>query len=248
MSSAASHPPADPSAYLSIGELLGLLRPEFPDVTISKIRFLEAEGLVTPQRAPSGYRKFSREDVTRLQYVLSAQRDRYLPLRVIKEHLEAIDRGLEPPSTPGGSPTPPQEVAAAAGLPGPAEFGPERSTVRLTRSELLADAGIDDAQLAQLEQFGMIDPGGSYDGIALVVARAVGQLARFGIEPRHLRAFRTAADREVGLFEQVLTPLARQRGDDARSRTEQAAQELAALSVQLHTALVRHRLRAALSS
>ena len=88
-------------AFMSIGEVLGQLRSDFPDITISKIRFLEAEGLVEPERTASGYRKFSREDVERLRYVLSAQRDHYLPLRVIKEHLDAIDRGLEPPALNG---------------------------------------------------------------------------------------------------------------------------------------------------
>src|SRR5439155_6985330 len=106
-------------AFMSIGEVLATLRAEFPDVTISKIRFLEAEGLIEPERTPSGYRKFSREDVGRLRYVLSAQRDQYLPLRVIKAHLEAIDRGLEPPDAPGAGPQVPRALATVDGLPGP---------------------------------------------------------------------------------------------------------------------------------
>src|SRR5436309_10001691 len=97
-------------AFMSIGEVLASLRAEYPDVTISKIRFLEAEGLIEPERTPSGYRKFSREDVARLRYVLSAQRDQYLPLRVIKAHLEAIDRGLEPPDSPGAGPQVPRAL------------------------------------------------------------------------------------------------------------------------------------------
>src|SRR5439155_13895174 len=104
-------------AFMSIGEVLATLRAEFPDVTISKIRFLEAEGLIEPERTPSGYRKFSRDDVGRLRYVLGQQRDNYLPLRVIKEHLDAIDRGLEPPGGAGGGPRVPRALSPAEGLP-----------------------------------------------------------------------------------------------------------------------------------
>src|SRR5687768_4153511 len=187
---------------MSIGEVLAALRGDFPDVTISKIRFLEAEGLVEPSRTPSGYRKFSHRDVERLRYVLTAQRDHYLPLRVIKDHLDAIDRGLEPPelSTPG--PRVPRVVVAADGMPEPDAFAREGTEVRLSREELLHAGGVDDAQLAQLENFGLVArrPGGHYDGDALLVASTVAQMSRFGLEARHLRAFKSAADREVGLI------------------------------------------------
>jgi len=228
-------------AFLSIGEVLTQLRPDFPDVTISKIRFLEDEGLVKPERTTSGYRKFSREDVGRLRYVLTAQRDQYLPLRVIKEHLEAIDRGLEPPAS-GGGPRVPRALVAAEGLPGAETFRPDVSEVRLSRRELLDAAGLDEDQLQQLEQYGLLAPrpGGShYDGDALVVAKTVAEMARFGIEARHLRPFKAAADREVGLLEQVVTPLVRQRNPEARARAEEVVRELAALSVKLHSTLVR---------
>ncbi|MGI8870425.1 MAG: transcriptional regulator FtsR [Mycobacteriales bacterium] len=235
------------AAYLSIGELIKQLRDDFPDLTISKIRFLEAEGLLAPHRAPSGYRRFTRADADRLRYVLRAQRDHYLPLRVIREHLDAMDRGMQPPDNGASTPAPPR-LPTGPGLPAAEHFAAEVPTVRLTRAELLADAGIDDTALSQLEQFGMIDgPAPAYDGVALMVARAVGRMARFGIEPRHLRAFRTAADREIGLYEQVLTPLVRQRGEEAQQRARRTASELAALSVELHAALVRHRLGDALS-
>lgn len=231
--------------YLSIGEVLTLLKDEFPDVTISKIRFLEAEGLIEPERTPSGYRKFSREDVARLRYVLSAQRDQYLPLRVIKAHLEAIDRGLDPPDSPGSGPQVPRALVAADGLPGPDTFGRDTSELRLSRDELIDAASIDPAQLSQLEQFGLVAarPGGFYDGDALVIAKTVAEMSRFGLEPRHLRAFRAAADREVGLVEQVVAPLVRQRNPEARGRAEEVARELAALSVKLHATLVRSGLR-----
>jgi DNA-binding transcriptional MerR regulator len=239
VSATASH------AFLSIGEVLVQLRPEYPDVTISKIRFLEAEGLIEPERTPSGYRKFSREDVARLRYVLSAQRDQYLPLRVIKAHLEAIDRGLEPPDSAGGGPQVPRALVAADGLPGPDTFGRDTSELRLSRDELIDAASIEPAQLSQLEQFGLVvaRPGGFYDGDALVIAKTVAEMSRFGLEPRHLRAFRAAADREVGLVEQVVAPLVRQRNPEARGRAEEVARELAALSVKLHATLVRSGLR-----
>ena len=229
-------------AFMSIGEVLGQLRPDFPDITISKIRFLEAEGLIEPERTASGYRKFSREDVSRLRYVLSAQRDHYLPLRVIKEHLDAIDRGLEPPALGGGGPKVPRALVAAEGLPDADAFLPDVSEIRLSRNELLTAAGLQPEQLEQLEQYGLVAPrsGGShYDGDALVVAKTVAEMARFGIEARHLRSFKTAAEREIGLVEQVVTPLVRQRNPEARARADEVARELAALSVKLHATLVR---------
>jgi len=232
-------------AFMSIGEVLGQLRPDFADVTISKIRFLEDEGLVKPERTASGYRKFSREDVGRLRYVLTAQRDQYLPLRVIKEHLDAMDRGLEPPAQSGGGPRVPGAVAAAEGLPSAESFRPEASEMRLSRNELLAAAGLVPDQLDQLEQYGLLArrPGGMhYDGDALVVAKTVAEMARFGIEARHLRPFKGAADREIGLIEQVVSPLVRQRGPEARARAEEVVRELAALSVKLHSTLVRQGL------
>jgi len=229
-------------AFLSIGEVLGQLRGDFSDITISKIRFLEAEGLVEPERTASGYRKFSREDVSRLRYVLTAQRDHYLPLRVIKEHLDAIDRGLEPPALNGAGPRVPRALVAAEGLPGPESFAPDVSEIRLSRSELISAAGLEPEQLEQLEQYGLlaVRPGSShYDGDALVVAKTVAEMARFGIEPRHLRPFKAAAEREIGLVEQVVTPLVRQRNPEARAHADEVVRELASLSVKLHATLVR---------
>ena len=136
---------------MSIGEVLGQLRNEFPDVTISKIRFLEGEGLITPTRTASGYRKFSRDDVVRLRYVLAAQRDQYLPLRVIKDQLEALDLGLEPAAIPGqGAPQIPAGAGDADGLPTASDFLPEATELRLSRSELLEAAGLAPEQLEQI--------------------------------------------------------------------------------------------------
>src|SRR4051812_34749252 len=175
---------------MSIGAVLALLRPEFPDVSISKIRFLEDQGLVEPERTPAGYRKFGHQDVERLRYVLGVQRDHYLPLRVIRDHLDALDRGLEPPVTRSG-PGSPRLVEA----PGSGESDPYERRVgagqRLNRAQLLAAAGVEEAVLRDLESHGLVAtrPGGFYDGDAVLVTRTAGELAAFGIEPRHLRAF-----------------------------------------------------------
>ena len=223
-------------AYLSIGEVLSKLRGEFSDITISKIRFLESEGLIEPQRTPSGYRKFTNIDLERLRYVLAAQRDQYLPLRVIKENLDALDRGLTPSATPG-SPAAPR-LATIDGEFAPSNFIHD-SQLRLSREELLQSSGLLEAQFVQIESFALIEMKGRYfDADALAVARAVAEMSSFGIEARHLRSFKTAADREVGLVEQVITPLLRQKGSDAQARAEEVQRELASLSIRLHAALV----------
>jgi DNA-binding transcriptional MerR regulator len=231
---------------MSIGEVLSLLRADFPEVSISKIRFLEAEGLIEPERTPSGYRKFSHRDVERLRYVLTSQREHYLPLKVIKDHLDAIDRGLEPPTVPGAGPQVPRVVLAGDGYPTPDTFAPDSSELRLSRAEVLAGAEIDEALLDQLETYGLVKPrpgSAHYDGDALVVAKTAGELAAFGIEPRHLRSFKNAADREVGLVEQVVSPMRRGRDAAAKARAEDAIVQMAALSVRLHATLVKAALR-----
>jgi DNA-binding transcriptional MerR regulator len=250
--------PAVPArSLMSIGEVLGALRPEFPDVTISKLRFLESEGLVEPARTPSGYRKFSHEDLDRLRYVLEAQRDHYLPLRVIKEHLDAMDRGLELPDQPGGRPRVPRAVLAAQDGAGDElaaqSFSPtpgaENARLRLSRPELAEAAGIDPDLLEQIETYGLVTArtgaGATayFDADALAVAQIVSAMSSYGLEPRHLRGFRTAAERESSLVEQVVAPLLRQRSPQARARAEEVAREMAALSVRLHTALVRAAMR-----
>ena len=224
---------------LSIGAVLAQLRPDFPDVTISKIRFLESEGLVAPARTESGYRQFTEADVERLRFVLSAQRDQYLPLKVIKEQLDAADRGARAAAKS-------RPLVAVRGLPTAADFAVHDETP-LTRDELLTEAGVDADLLAELEQFGLIRPtaSGAYDPDAVAVAATVGALTGFGIEPRHLRAFRASADREVGLLTQIVAPMYRQRDPGARARADEMGRELAALSVALHTLLVKAGLRAA---
>ncbi|MBB6625752.1 MerR family transcriptional regulator [Nocardioides sp. KIGAM211] len=237
--------PGPSRARMNIGEVLDRLRPDFPGITIPKIRFLEDKGLIKPERTPSGYRKFSGEDVDRLRYVLRMQRDHYLPLKVIGEHLEAIDRGLEPPPIDAVVPTVPQVALAADGLPSPESFT-RRDNLRLSRRELVKIAEISEELLDQLEQYALITPRagtGHYDTDALVVARTARELADFGFEPRHLRAFKTSADREVGLVEQVIAPHRRGRDAAATARAEEAVSEIAALSVRLHATLVKIGLR-----
>ncbi len=244
MSSAAprrdSSRPAAHAATLSIGEVLEQLRQDFPDVSISKIRYLEAEGLVEPARTPSGYRKFSQEDVERLRYILTLQRDHFWPLRVIREALDAYDRGFDPPGDGAPGPRAPRAVAAGD-WPDPSSFVRRGQALRMTRAELAVAAGLEEPEVAQLETFGLLTAGsgGYFDETALTIAHAAAELAAYGIEPRHLRPFRTAADREVGLVEQVVTPLSRGRGDDAQARASEAAREISALCLRLHAALVK---------
>ena len=223
------------SLTASIGEVLAQLRPDFPDVSISKIRFLETEGLVEPQRSPSGYRRFTAADVTRLRYVLTVQRDHYLPLRVIKEQLDRLDRGMEL-ATDGGSTVTPYTAAGR---------GTDPHEVSLSRSSLLEAAAISEALLTELESFGLVtnNRGGTYDADALVVARTAGELAEYGLQPRHLRAVRSAAERELDLIEQVVAPLRRQRTTDAQGRAEEAASQVGRLTTRLHVALVEAGIR-----
>jgi DNA-binding transcriptional MerR regulator len=224
---------------LTIGEVLAVLRDDFPDVTISKIRYLESEDLVHPQRTPSGYRKFSRADVTRLRYVLTAQRDHYLPLRVIKDQLDALDRGEPlPPATGGPAGVPP--VASDGAGDGDATTTPPLAPEQFARA-----SGLEPAQLADCVQFGLLatDAEGRHPASDLPIARAAAGLARHGIEPRHLRVYRTGAEREAGLIEQLVAPVLRARSEEARTRATEKLQELAALSAQLHTALLESRLR-----
>lgn len=246
MSGAATARSGSGGEYFSIGAVLGRLRPDFPDITVSKIRFLESEGLVEPHRAPSGYRKFTHADIERLRFVLSVQRDHYLPLRVIKDHLDALDRGEE------GQLAGVRRLAQLASVTTDADGHPTADTfapgsdARMTRQDLLEVAGIDDRQLAELESYGLISARHTrdqYDGEAAAVAKVAGELAAHGLEPRHLRAFRAAADREVGLIDQLVAPLQRKRNADAQARAEETARELAAALLRLHALLVKSGLR-----
>ncbi|WP_329341511.1 MerR family transcriptional regulator [Streptomyces sp. NBC_00663] len=221
------------SGLMSIGTVLNVLRDEFPEVTISKIRFLESEGLIEPQRTPSGYRKFSAEDVERLGHVLRMQRDHYLPLKVIREYLDAMERG-EAVALPVVG----RQRDGGEALPDPWEAP---TAARIGRAELMAAAEIGEQELKEWESYGLIAPlpDGAYDAEAVTVAALVVELGRFGIEPRHLRAMKAAADREAGLVDQVVAPLKRHRNPQTRAHAEARTKELAGLTVKLHAALVQ---------
>ncbi|MFF2654687.1 MerR family transcriptional regulator [Streptomyces sp. NPDC058045] len=217
---------------MSIGAVLAALRDEFPEITISKIRFLESEGLIEPERTPSGYRKFAPEDVDRLAQVLRLQRDHYLPLKVIREHLDALERGEPLPPSAGG----PEALPARPGQePEPV------AAARVDRSELLSAAGVGEEELAEWESYGLLAPlpDGGYDAQAATVAALVAELGKFGIEPRHLRVMKASAEREAGLVEQVVAPLRRHRNPQTRAHAEARTKELADLTVRLHVALVQ---------
>lgn len=226
---------------MNIGQVLDLLRGDFPGISIPKIRFLESEGLISPERTPSGYRKFSQADVDRLRYILTLQRDHYLPHKVIREHLDAIDRGLEPPPIASVVPTVPKVALAADGVPSVESFR-RGNDLRLSRKELMKYAEVDDDLLSALENYGLIKARagtGHFDSDDLVIVKTAAELAEFGIEPRHLRAYKAAADREVGLVQQVVEPIRRSREAGAHGRADEAATEVAALSVKLHATLVK---------
>ncbi|BDB42572.1 MULTISPECIES: transcriptional regulator FtsR [Mycobacterium] len=232
---------------MSIGAVLDLLRPDFPDVTISKIRFLEAEGLVTPQRAASGYRRFTAYDCARLRFILTAQRDHYLPLKVIRAQLDALPDGELPAiGSPYGIP---RLVSVNDSDAGPAA-GVESGAVspagaRLRREALLERAGVDDALLSALLKAGVITtgPGGFFDEHAVVILQCARALADYGVEPRHLRAFRSAADRQSDLIAQIAGPLVKADKAGARDRADDLAREVAALAITLHTSLIKSAVR-----
>ena len=253
--------------FLSIGEVLDLLKAEFPDVTISKIRFLESQGLLDPERTPSGYRKFYEADVERLRWILRQQRENFLPLKVIKGRLEASqaepevppaampaapagDLGTaEPPSVREEPSRPPPEVPEGRELAdgGPLD-APSPTAHSFTAEELAASAGITVIDVAELDRYGLLSSRSvagqaEYDEDALVVARLAASFARHGLEPRHLRMYKLAAEREADVYEQVVLPLVRQRDSAARREAQEALAELAQLGETMRGALLRSALR-----
>jgi DNA-binding transcriptional MerR regulator len=218
----------------SIGHVLGLLKNDFPDISISKIRFLESEGLISPQRAPSGYRRYTDSDIERLRYVLSVQRSHYLPLKVIREHLEAMDRGESPPALESPFPVTEPSGPAASGPPSQPATKPP---LRLTRAELLEASGLSELALAELERNQIVQTRrGSkhYGRDALTLAIAARRLGEYGIDGRHLRAFKISADREIGLVEQAIAPHVRRAGGN-----KDVSGEVTQLVISFHAALLR---------
>lgn len=271
-------------SHVSIGEVLSMLKEEFPDVTISKIRFLESQGLLDPERTPSGYRKFYDADVERLRWILRQQREHFLPLKVIKGRLVSDpDDGMaaEIPEGAGSapasgaassvarasssvaaSPSPPPDAPARAAADRPAAAprtpprrvapsptaSPGPSGVNLTMEELSSATGLPYERLRELERFGFITgravAGSTYfDEESLVVANLAAGFARFGIEARHLRTYKNAAEREAGLLEQVVTPLLRQRNPESRGQAVESLAELSQLGQNLRAALLRQAVR-----
>lgn len=276
--------PGTPSEHLSIGEVLATLRDEFPDITISKIRFLESQGLIDPERTPSGYRKFYSPDIARLRWILQQQKENFLPLKVIKERLEdagpgalPADEGPAPDATKAGkatketakraarsrsgaktkaTPTPAKPARRARKArtetpPLPLDDGPDdaldpgASDANLTRAELATAAGISRAQLTALEEYGLLEPAAGsgdkvlFDEDALAIARLAAAFAKHGVEARHLRMYRTFAEREATLYGQLVAPVLRQRNPDARARAREDLVELAGLGRGLRTVFLR---------
>ena len=279
--------------HQSIGEVLATLRDEFPDITISKIRFLESQGLIDPERTPSGYRKFRENDVARLSWILAQQKQNFLPLKVIKARLDAagphaLPADIEPtanevaaaesPAAAAGEAKPKRTRAAKprAGArsakaaaaktgktvtpPTPALFetqmlplddgtdddiGIDTSGASLTRAELARAAGLTDAQLADLEEYGMLAPAAGsgdrvvFDEQALVIAQLAAEFAAHGIGPRHLRMFRVFAEREAGLYDQVIAPRLRRRNPEARAQARDDLVDLARLGRAMRAAYLR---------
>lgn len=239
------------AAQRSIGQVLAVLKSEFSDISISKIRFLETEGLVAPERAPSGYRRYRDEDVDRLRYILRVQKEHYLPLKVIREHLDMMDRGMAPPAmeTPRpraqAEPEPglqrqPEAVPPRQGMNGRPQRPPSQAPkppLRLSRQELLEASGLAEPVLVELEKQQIIAPRrgtGFYGRDALTVALVTRRLAEYGMDARHLRAFKMAADREAGLVDQAMAPFLRRAGGNRH-----LAQEVTQLVIAAHAALLR---------
>jgi DNA-binding transcriptional MerR regulator len=252
---------------MSIGEVLGVLQPDFPDVTVSKIRFLESEGLIDPERTASGYRKFYQRDLDRLRFILTLQRDSYLPLKVIRERLAEFDAGLVPvaaTASAGGAAATTVEPGAPAVLTTSAARAPRpevevdedlaeaATALHLSETDLAAAAGLEPNQVATLREFGVIKAhrmnGDSYyDQDDLIVGKIARDFLQFGVEARHLKMFRQFAEREAALFEQIVLPALRNRSPETRKQATQSLSELARLSKKLRHAFLRQNLRAYLA-
>lgn len=272
---------AAPGSHLSIGEVLALLLEDFPDVTISKIRFLESQGLIQPERTASGYRKFYDDDVELLRCVLREQKDNFLPLKVIKNRLDTgeidptseiqrprgiqslsdetadipVDGSLGVSRHPASS-SPGSRGAAGAraesGTPAVMSSTDDTGSIAMTpgvvldAAEVCSMSGLSPEQLAQVESYGVVVPAanGSYDEDGLEIARIAKRFLDLGVDARHLRGWRVAADREAGLFEQVIQPLIRQRNPQSNEHAVAQLNELAMFGGQLRAAMMRTLLRA----
>lgn len=219
---------------VTIGVVLKTLKPEFPDVTVSKIRYLESEGLITPQRMSSGYRRYTDADIDRLRYILVTQRDNYLPLKVIRQQLEAMDQGLVTPMTTKGT-TP---------LISPDKLGAPVAT-RLSDADVAAHAQVSEQFVSKMLSIGLIRPNAAgyfTEDDVRIVAIAAG-LKEFGFDERHIRTLKTAAARQAGMIAQVAGPVAKSPAAGAKPRAEEISKEMTALVASLHASLVNSLLR-----
>ena len=240
-------------SYLSIGEVLVALKAEFPDITISKIRFLEGEGLIDPERTPSGYRKFYDKDVDRLRRILRLQRDEYLPLKVIKERLDAPpDLDVDADGGEGGAvaaePRAKAPAKARASEPLEDDIVQTAQGLQMSLDELSSATGVEPERIQELESFGLLRGHGVngsryYDGDDLVVLSIVKDFFKYGVEPRHLTMYRHFAEREASFFEAIVLPVLRQRNPDARKAATESLGDLARLSRKLKQALLSSNLR-----
>jgi DNA-binding transcriptional MerR regulator len=226
--------------YQSIGEVLVSVKTEFPDITISKIRFLESEGLIDPERTPSGYRKFYEKDVERLKAILRMQRDEYLPLKVIKDRLLQLDTGDGQGEALVGQPD-------AAAEPDE-ELAEPPTGLQMSIEEMSAATGVDKDRIKELESFGLVHSHGPdsakyFDGDDYIVLSIVKDFFRYGVEPRHLTMYKHFAEREAGFFETIVMPQLRQRNPDARKAATNSLTDLARSSRKLKQALLRTNLR-----
>jgi DNA-binding transcriptional MerR regulator len=223
------------TADRTIGEVITLLRGEFPELSVSKLRFLEGQGLIEPERSEAGYRMFSNEDVRRIRFILREQRDHYLPLKVIKSKLTAWERGEEPAAPPDSGP-PPETYFAASG-------------VSLTADELGRSSGLSKAEIEELVAQEVLAPMVLDGGTAvfrdedLSIARAAHRLMGRGLEGRHLRTLRLAVDRESELLRQLVAPLLRHRNPENRRRAAEILADGAQAASRLQEEMVKSRIR-----
>jgi DNA-binding transcriptional MerR regulator len=243
--------------YMSIGEVLAALQDDFPDVTVSKIRFLESEGLVDPERTASGYRKFYQQDLERLRFILTLQRDSYLPLKVIRERLAQYDAGLVGAAAEAGDGAAKDVAEEAPKATRPdvevdEDLAEPATALHLSENDLAAAAGLDPSQVSMLREFGVIcthrmNGDSYYDQDDLIVGRIARDFLRYGVEPRHLKMFRHFAEREAALFEQIVLPALRNRSPETRKQATQSLSDLARLSKKLRHAFLRQNLRSYLA-
>jgi DNA-binding transcriptional MerR regulator len=226
--------------YLSIGEVLDAVRADFPDVSISKIRFLESEGLIEPERTPSGYRKFFEKDVDQLRHILGLQRDHFLPLKVIKDRLASGSNGREL----APAPTAPVAAPVSTSTGGSKSASLSATEVSLSASEIGPASGLNEKQLQGLIDFGILDGSkDAYDGDDLLAAKAAAGLFRYGVEPRHLKMYRHFAERESAFFEQIVSPVTRRRDPQAKQEATRSINEIIGLAQSFRDAMLRSTMR-----